>query len=77
MAFNKLMTQTDPEPVAAYHRLAATCERRVALYLRRNDAAPDTGLAAKLDEWLRRLNELERQAGRAPGPRRSERCVPP
>ena len=74
--FNKQMVRTDPDSKAAYDRLAPTYERMVALYLRWNDAAPDAAHAAKLAEWRQRLDALERNAGRKPGPRMSERYQP-
>ena len=74
--FNHLAQQSDPDAAAAYHRLAPTYERMVALYLRWNDAAPDPACSAKVSEWRQRLGELERNAGRKPGPRMSERYQP-
>ncbi len=74
--FAKFTARSYPDAVAAYHALAPTQERLVALYLRWNETAPDETLKAKLAEWRQRLDELERKAGRKPAPRLSERYVP-
>jgi len=74
--FDQFTARPYPDAVAAYHSLSPTQERLLALYLRWNETAPDVALAAKLTEWRQRLDALERNAGRAPGPRMSERYSP-
>lgn len=74
--FGKFKARPFPDPVTAYHNLAPTQERLVALYLRWHDVEPTAEHAAKLAEWRQRLDELERNAGRKPGRRMSERYTP-
>lgn len=74
--FDKFTSRSYPDAVAAYHALAPTQERLVALYLRWNETAPAAALGDKLAEWRRRLDELERNAGRKPGLRMSEHYKP-
>jgi hypothetical protein len=71
----KFSAQAYPSPREAYHKLSPTYERLVALYLRWEEVLPCPECPAKQADWRHRLEELERNAGKTPGPRMSDRLI--